>query len=198
MKYPPRVQQIINALWAQHQDLARGDDDQRRALTLMIAQQCRFELGESWGTKSADSGRPPSKDAIAQQQGATLWGWDTINGTTREPNMFPDGEDITGQHFIAVQPVDHLGGTEIPPPPQPPQPPTECHCDMGPLTAAVGHLEEAVARLAAKCEVVQLGVDDALKQLEVARQQLDEIKQRQDRAFTGRIFGVQFTLDVRK
>jgi hypothetical protein len=121
MQFPARGQQIVEAFYALHTDLAQGSDDDRRELTLMIAEQIRFELGAMWGTKSAGPGRPPSKDSIAFLTGDDrMLGWDWQNGVTREP--WPAGEmtDITGQMFIAVAPVDRLGGTMPPPDPPPP------------------------------------------------------------------------------
>lgn len=111
MKWPDRVQEIVNVLVAANQDLAHGDDNDRRALTLKIAQQCCYELGFLWGTKKADPYRPPSKDAIAYN-GGVLTCWDTLNGTTREPNQYPEGEEIPDQVFIPVEPYNHIG--EIP------------------------------------------------------------------------------------
>jgi hypothetical protein len=107
MQLPDRVKQIITILADRFPDLRKGDDDQRRALTLKFAQQIRFELGESWGTKSAGQGRPPSKDAVARMFEGKLYGADVINGSTREP-QFPDMEELPGQLFISVNPVNHL------------------------------------------------------------------------------------------
>jgi hypothetical protein len=102
-------------------DLAVGNDDQRRELTRMIAEQIRFELGPGWGTKKAGPANPPSKDSITFNDPATLWNWDWQNGATREP--IPPGEmtDITGQVFIEVSPINHLGG-DIPDEPDGPDP----------------------------------------------------------------------------
>ena len=107
MQLPDRVKEIITILASRFPDLRKGDDDQRRALTLKFAQQIRFELGESWGTKRAGKGRPPSKDAVARIFEEKLFGADVINGTTREPQL-PDMEELPGQLFIAVDPINHL------------------------------------------------------------------------------------------
>lgn len=121
MFLPNRVHQIIVALYELHTDLANGGDEERRTLTRMMAEQTCFELGPQWGTKSAGLGRPPSKDSLAFNDPATLFGWDWQNGATRLPN--PPGEmaDITGQIFLVVSPVDHLG-EEIPGPDPDPGP----------------------------------------------------------------------------
>jgi hypothetical protein len=111
MQLHPRVDEITAALYKRHTHLAKGTDDQRRELTKMIAEQVVFEFPNAeFGWKSAEKGRPPSKDAIAQKQPTgRIFAWDLFNGTTREP--IPGGlwHDITTQHFIEVEPVDHLG-----------------------------------------------------------------------------------------
>jgi hypothetical protein len=124
MRLPDAAQNIVVALYQQNINLANGDDDQRRRLTSKIAETVRFTLGPSWGWKSAGSGRPPSKDAIAVMQGASLLGFDLFNGGTREPNDHPESEDITGQQFIAVPPVNHLADTAPGPTPTPTPAPT--------------------------------------------------------------------------
>ena len=103
---PDRVKEIISLLAARFPDLRKGDDDQRRALTLKFAQQIRFELGDS-ALKRAGEGRPPSKDAIARMCEGKLYGSVVINESTREP-QFPGMEALPGQVFIAVEPVNHL------------------------------------------------------------------------------------------
>lgn len=84
-----------------------------RAWVRGLAQQIVFSTGDSsYGTKSAGPGRPQSKDAIAQQQGTKLFGWDMLSGAgTGSPTLIadPGTMDITGQIFIAVEPFDHIG-----------------------------------------------------------------------------------------
>lgn len=118
MRLPDDVQDIVNLLYVNHRNLAEGDDDQRRALTKLIAETTRFRKGPDWGWKTAGTGRPPSKDAIAKKDNGRLLGWDLFNGTTRAPNDHPESEDITGQIFIEMQPVDHIADEpQLPPPP---------------------------------------------------------------------------------
>lgn len=144
MKISTQAVAAIKGLWTAHQDLARGSDDDRRALTRLMAEQLATQ-DPKWGTKSADPGRPPSKDAVAYN-GASLWGWDTINGTSREVQVAAgqEGEDITGQTFIAVTPTDHLGTGQLPIPPIPPIPPTQPPVDLGPLNQAMLAIAQAV------------------------------------------------------
>ena len=111
---PPRVKEIIRLMYERHRDLAHGDDDARRTLTRMIAEQIAYEFGPRWGTKAQSPSHPPSKDAIAfQTPDGQLFAWDWQNGATREPFDEPIRHTITGQHFIAVTPKNHLGA---PPP----------------------------------------------------------------------------------
>lgn len=124
MKYPPRVQEIINGVFHLYEDLAHGTDDQRRELTGYIAQQLAFELGPAWGTKRADPGRPLAKDAIAFMGQDQLHIWDWQNGSTRQPNQFPDEvplDESKAQVFVPVPPkqIWSDGATKPPAPAQP-------------------------------------------------------------------------------
>lgn len=146
MELPTRVQEIVFALYEANKDLAHATgpetDEKRRRLARMIAEQARFECGPSWGHKSADPTRPPSKDAIAQiQPNSKLFAWDLFDGTTRKP-AFHDSIDITDQHFIVVPPVDHLGVSVQPEPnPAPPTepPPAAQQPGIGEQLAAILH-----------------------------------------------------------
>lgn len=151
MRVPDRVVEICRALWSR--DLAEGDDDARRALTRLIAEQVAFELGPQWGTKRADPGRPPSKDAVAYQLVAVrdgqvvgttgLLAWDWQNGTTREVNPAGEMQDITGQVFIPVAPTNHLGESGAPPEVPPPVTPPEDV--LGQILARLSAAEKALA-----------------------------------------------------
>lgn len=149
MEFPARAQASVIALHAKHPDLAAGDDDQRRALTKIMAEQIRFDLGAEWGTKRADPNRPPSKDAIAYQSPSGLVSWDWQNGGTRAPQVPPLFHEIPDQVFIPVSGVNHLGHVVVvvppyPVPPSPPvQPPTECRAqpvDLAPVLAELAAL----------------------------------------------------------
>lgn len=166
MKLPDRAKEIVRALYERHKDLARGDDEQRRTLTRMIAEQVRFELGPSWGHKSADPGRPPSKDAIAFQDGAVLWGFDLFNGQTREPWPDPEGLNITGQHFIDVSPGgDHLGAGPPPPPPPPDDDLALVRAELERLRVAVADLRPIIAGLDATVHILARDRDEMLAEM---------------------------------
>lgn len=111
--FPSRAQDIVVTLYQSHKDLASGDDDQRRSLTKLMAEQIRFELGPEWGTKSAGVGRPQSKDSIARLTNGRLFGCDWQNGGSREPFGTIGCPEIPGQIFIPVDPINHL--TQAPP-----------------------------------------------------------------------------------
>ena len=115
MKLPDHIFAVVRAVHAANLSLANGDDDQRRSLQKKIVETAvaRFP-GQGWGWKSAGQGRPPSKDAIANnklQQGHLL-GWDCFDGGTRQPAQ-GDSELIDGQVFIELQGIDHLNGIPI-------------------------------------------------------------------------------------
>jgi hypothetical protein len=107
MKYPDRVQEIINTLADMHPELVHGDDEARRSLTMLFAQQCCFELGSEWGTKKSSTSSPLSADVVAFTDGFIFVGWDTqiAGGIIAQ---FPDSINLTGQVFVAVDPVNHL------------------------------------------------------------------------------------------
>lgn len=115
--FPARGVQIIDALYRPAQ--AQGTDDDRRALTRTFLEQLVYEApAEGWTWKSADPGRPPSKDSLTRIVGGRLCNWDWQNGGTRQRSVQAGqiGEDITGQNPIPVAAINHLGDT---PPPLP-------------------------------------------------------------------------------
>jgi len=124
--FPARGVAIIDALLSKYLVLAQGSDEERRRLTGFIAQQMCFELGEKWGTKSADRYRPPSKDGLAHRNDdGTIDIWDWQNGTTRARQVqVGDAPTVANatQYFIAVERVNVLGVPVAPPPPPPPPP----------------------------------------------------------------------------
>lgn len=147
MSLPARVDQIVRTLYERNKPLANGSEDDRRTLTRMMAEQTHFELGPVWGTKATSSTAQPSKDAIAYKLSATAFDvWDWQNGTTREPQTHPNDPPtyphVTGQYFIDVSPVDHLGAGGTPPGPVPP--------DTSDLEARVAALEAQVKALEAE------------------------------------------------
>lgn len=123
--FPARGIQIIDALY--NASLAQGSDDQRRQLTRTYIEQLVFEFPlDGWTWKSADPGRPPSKDSISKLVAGRLCNWDWQNGSTRLRSVQAGqvGEDITGQNPIPVAGVNHLVDVPSPPPPTPqPLPP---------------------------------------------------------------------------
>jgi hypothetical protein len=119
VKLPEHIFAVVRALHAANLSLANGDDDQRRMLQKKIVETAvARHPGEGWGWKRADPGRPPSKDAIANNklQPGHLLGWDCFDGATRQPAQ-RDSEMIDGQVFMEMQGVDHLAGVVIPNPP---------------------------------------------------------------------------------
>lgn len=164
MQLNQRQVDIINELYRQNIGLAKGDDDQRRLLTRMIAEQFCFEFGADWGTKASSPNNPQSKDAIVFR-GIGLSKWDWQNGATREPQVHAgqEGEDITGQFFIAVPPVNHLGAVNNPPDNTPNNPPS----DNTDVLAAIKQLTETQKHLAEMVSAMISSQADILQRLQV-------------------------------
>lgn len=128
MNFPPGATAIVRALYDQHLELARGSDEERRRLTLMMAQTFAARFGPRWGVKASSKTAPQSKDTIAfDNMDGTFDAFDWQNGTTREPQV-SDGQTPTfarigNQWFIDVVPHDFLApaapvqqpGTSAPP-----------------------------------------------------------------------------------
>lgn len=156
MRLPDDVQAIVEALYLRHTDLAQGTDEQRRQLTRKIVEQTVFSFpGQGWGWKSADPNRPPSKDAMAKQDGRRLLAFDLFDGGTRKPIPRPDAIDITGQHFIPVAGINHLGAV-TPPPVQPPSaPPVDVGPELKALKAEIEALRSVLVELVEDYEAVK-------------------------------------------
>jgi hypothetical protein len=125
-----------------------------REWTGRLAQQVRFAYGPPWGHKRAAPGRPLSADTIAYRDGATFLGWDliiSVGTPDQRLNVQAESIDLTGQVFVAVNPIDHLGTTPAPEP-SPPEPAcrfvatdlTAVRTAVDALTARIGALEGAV------------------------------------------------------
>lgn len=125
--FPARGVQVIDAFLsdAANQPLVWGDDDKRRIFTKMVIEQLVWDFpSEGWTWKSADPGRPPSKDSISRIYGGRLCNWDWQNGATRERVVKAGdiGMDITGQTAIPVIGVNRMVSTPVPVPPVTPTP----------------------------------------------------------------------------
>jgi len=124
MKLPSEVKAIRGRYVAKFQlwSMPPGPEAENRARSWSVAfaEQVVFErgLGEGWGVKRADAGRPISKDTIARQVGDTLLVWDLLTGAgTGSPTLTPDpdSQEITGQVFVRVEPFDRIGGGVVVP-----------------------------------------------------------------------------------
>ena len=160
MQLPARVETVYRELYALNMELAHGDDEARRALTRAIAEQVRYELGPQWGTKRADATRPISKDSIAfQSVTGVLFSFDWQNGQTREPNPAGEMENITGQVFVEVDPINHLGSKPPAPPPMPTPP------DIDQLYRRIDALEITI-------DALEMTVEDLAKVINIQSKQL--------------------------
>lgn len=177
--FPVRGVQIIDALY--NPQLAFGDDDQRRSLTRTFIEQLVFEFpAEGWVWKSADPGRPPSKDSIAKLVAGRLCNWDWQNGTsrTRSVQAGQPGDDITGQNPILVPGINHLSAVPQPGPTPTPQPgPAPSAVDLTPVITRIETLYAQAERIFAAQEV-EAAADRAAAQAsqELLRQHVAETR----------------------
>jgi hypothetical protein len=161
--FPPRATEILQALHAKHRDLAEGNDDTRRALMRIIAQQLAFELGSHYGVKSAGVGRPQGPSTIAYESPDGFGGWRVIDGdgsatgVVNGPIPHPPFQSFSGQVFIPVPPTDHLGVRAVPdlppitvsmPPERPPAPPS-ASIDPSAILGALARLDATLTALEA-------------------------------------------------
>ncbi len=136
-------------------------EDDCRTWVHRLAEQFRFAYGPGWGHKRADPYRPLSSDVMAYQEAAVFVGYDVIlNAGTPDRRLVTDGDslDLTGQVFVPVEPVDHLGGTVPVPTPEPTPTPEPCACRFAAtdLSAVLARLEALEVRQAA----VEASLDD--------------------------------------
>jgi hypothetical protein len=154
MRYPSRVQDIINELYERNKSLSKGNDDERRALTKLIIEQTIFEFpNDGYGWKSAEPTRPPSKDSMARHVIVNgelrLISWDLFDGTTRAPNQQPESIDITGQNFIEVIGTNHLKSGQEEPKPISNNEPNEMNPLVELLIKIIANQQEQIERTAA-------------------------------------------------
>jgi hypothetical protein len=125
-------------------------ENECRRWCFSLAEQVQFDTGDpDWGVKNAGGGRPQSKDSLTYN-GPRLFNYDLLTGVgTGHPslNLAVRGEDITGQSFMRVTAVNHLGGgpPKTPPKTPPAQPPT----DPGELADLRRQVADLVARVRA-------------------------------------------------
>jgi len=184
--FPAGGRAILDRLFAKHQNLALGSDDDRRALTKMMAEQFAFTFGPRWGTKRAAG--PQSKDTLALllSDGAfDMWDWQ--NGSTKQIQV-QDGAAPTFQHvadqvFISVTPVNHLGEPEQPDDAEPDEDEPTNPTLLETLTALALQLQEIPKALQAQA--------DLLTAMSVA---LAQIRDRQEDGLTGTFLGYRITV----
>ena len=146
-------------------------EERARVWTRGLAEQIVFETGDATiGVKNAGGGRPQSKDSIAIN-GPRLINFDMLSGVgTGHPTVIasPQGADITGQVFMPVSPVNHLGDAPALPPSTPPasQPPA---ADLSSVLARLALVEAANSALRdalAEETAARVALADAVEQLE--------------------------------
>lgn len=141
--------QVMASLIAQSRPNATSD----RAFVLKAAEQFAHSFpGQGWGIKAAAAGRPTSDNVLARQMGGRLIGYRIVPATVQPAEL-----ELTGQLFVPVQAVNHLGDLPpvpvvrpIPPAPVPvPAPVDEPAPVLVELLEIVAGLREQVAALRA-------------------------------------------------
>lgn len=163
MNFPPGAAAIVGALYNEHMDLARGVDEQRRELTMMMAQTFASRFGPRWGTKATSKTAPQSKDSIAyDNMDGTFDSWDWQNGTTKAPQLYdgqlPTYPRISNQYFINVEPRDWLAPAAPVDEPAPPAPPKR--------DEQLERLIDAVQRAAGELDVLNASLKALTMQLD--------------------------------
>ena len=192
--FPQRGVQIIDSLY--NGTLANGTDDDRRQLTRTFIEQLAFEFPQDgWTWKSADPGRPPSKDSIARLTNGRLCNWDWQNGSTRQRSVQAGqpGEDITGQNPIPVARLNHLSE----PPPAPSQPGIPPPVVAPPASAPVD-LSPVLAAQAAGSNQLELAYRDLVARLEELRARNDALAAQlrahdENPSWVTKVFGNRYT-----
>lgn len=158
-----------------------GDDDDRRAAMRKVVETLRARHGLKWVCKSEhpNGWESASKDALGYVPGVPVHGarmamyiWDTINGSSRQPNPAGLSEELRPAYALAPDPIDWLQPLPRPvpvPPPSPvPTPTPQPPADLTPVLVAIGQingrldgvdarldrLESALLVLAAKVDAV--------------------------------------------
>jgi len=107
------VHQTLLEQYADRFGLPALDGESARTWTRALAEQFAFTFPkETWGTKQADSGRPPSTDVICTK--IPFYGYDVIisQGTPEQALAHnPESINLEGQIYIAVEPCDHLASS---------------------------------------------------------------------------------------
>ena len=137
MEFPPRAGEIIDAFYHRHRGLAEGSADQQRVLTRWIGEQLAFELGPQWGCKASSPTNPQGLSTIAfNGPPLSVWRWSDgdgsvtgIIGAPLHPPLLMPLDQTVGQHFIACEPIDHLGISAMPEPSAPWPTPTPVPVD---------------------------------------------------------------------
>src|SRR3990167_461830 len=157
MRWSDRTQVIVNTLAGLHPELVQGDDEARRRLTGLFAEQCRFEFGSAWGRKRYGGG-PPSADVVAYKENSIFVGWDTqLSGGVIA--QFPDSIDLSldpEQKFIEVEPINHLGADPVPGPEPPP------NGDLDTILQAIDDLRDLITSAHSTAQQAVDNTDDII------------------------------------
>lgn len=160
---------------AAHADILRrlGSSDTKR-----IAEQLRASFpSQEWGQKRVDTARPISGDVVAVRANGRLTGVRVVPAATAGVIG-----DISGQVFVAVSAVDHLGAGVVTPNPTPgptPSPtptPSPNAVNLQPVLDAIAVLAAKVDALAARASAV-VDLSDLTARLDAVSVQVDQARQ---------------------
>lgn len=158
MKLPDDIKSLRDAFVARFPvpqgEPGEAHEENVRQWSIRFAEQVAFQRpGMGWGMKRADPNRPISKDTLARSMDGKLFIWDMLLGTgTGAPRINPDpeAEEVTGQVFVPVAQVNHLGVPAAPPATPTPLPTDQVPVDprvVEVLAALLATQEALVARV---------------------------------------------------
>lgn len=175
----PPVVDTTGTWTAAHAEILRrlGSSDTKR-----IAEQLRSSFpAQEWGQKRADSARPISGDVIAVRANGRLTGVRVVPASSAGVIG-----DISGQMFVAVAAVDHLGAGVVTPPPVPtptPEPSPSPSPTPSPVVVSLQPVLDAIAALAAKVDALEaraaavVDLSEVTARIDAVSVQVDQARQ---------------------
>lgn len=165
----------------QAEESNKAHQDACRQWTRRAAEQFEFTfLTPEYGHKSSNPTSDPSKDAIVKRIDGRMFYIDTLLGAgTGKPRVISSPgtwKDITGQHFIKVDPINHLAPPVVVTPPPPvvvPPPPVEVKPVIN-IEVKLDAVAAELAKLDARFEQVVNKLDDVMK---AVQQGIVDVKQ---------------------
>lgn len=195
MEFPRAAWDIVQQMHARYAASFPANEEGARSWTKMAIEQLVYSFpddGYCW--KSADAGRPPSKDGVGKRKGGRFDGWDLLHAAgaqgPRELARYPpEWHDLTGQHPIAVSGVNHLGAQPEPKPDPDPALAEQVKALQLALVAVRAELQTSLAGLKATQEQHALAIVDAQEAAEHAGRRVADVEQQFSKLRIGRTWG---------